>query len=303
MTFTWPQWRIARRRLIKFSGLFALIYISTCVYFWRTQVTKILAPLSVQPSHPERMGMPCETVRIPLPPDGQKTRASLYAFWVPANTPEAPVLLYLHGQDATRGKNLLHTESFHHCGFNVLVLDYRGFAESYPDETPCEATVYEDALAALNYLKRRFAPNEIFIFGHSLGGAVAIELATRKEAEDTAGLIVESTFTSILEMSAEQYYGFLKVLPIDILLTERFDSLKKIASIKSPILIIHGTNDLKVPHKMSQRLRAMAGRSAKLCLIDGAGHEDCGSIDKVKYRKHIHDFVAACRDRAELIRH
>ena len=103
MTFTWPQSRIASR-LIRVSGVFALIYICTGVYFWGTQVTKILAPLQVQPSHPKRMGMPCEDVRIPLPPDGQKTREPLYAFWVPANNPEAPVLLYLHGQDATRGK-------------------------------------------------------------------------------------------------------------------------------------------------------------------------------------------------------
>ena len=100
----------------------------------------------------------------------------LYAFWVPVENPEAPVFLYLHGQDATRGKNLEHTERFHQYGWNVLVVDYRGFGESYGKEQPSEAKVYEDALAALKYLKidRGFASKKIFIYGHSLGGAVAI---------------------------------------------------------------------------------------------------------------------------------
>ncbi len=79
MTFTLPQSRIARR-LINVSSVFALFDISTCVYFWGTQVNKIFAPLAAQPSPPERMGMSCEDVRIPLPIDAQKTREPLYAF-------------------------------------------------------------------------------------------------------------------------------------------------------------------------------------------------------------------------------
>ena len=199
------------------------------------------------------------------------------------------------------GKNLLHTESFHQCGFNVLVVDYRGFAESYPDETLSEATVYEDALAALNYLKcdRDFQSNRIFIYGHSLGGAVAIDLATRKEAEGTAGLIVESTFTSIIDMSAWKYYGLLRLLPVNLLLTERFDSVSKIQLIKCPILFIHGTEDPKVPPEMSRTLSDMAGELATLCLIDGAGHEDCCSIGRNEYREHVNNFVSTCLNRAE----
>ena len=301
MTVTWPQSRIARS-LIRFSGVFALIYISICVYFWGTQVTKILAPLAVQPSHPVRMGMPCEDVRVPLPPDGQKTREPLYAFWVPVENPDAPVFLYLHGQDATRGKNLEHTESFHQCGYHVLVIDYRGYAESYGKESPSESKVYEDALAALNYLKDKFPSNRIFIYGHSLGGAVAIELATRREAEGTAGLIVESTFTSIMDMSALRYNGLLRLLPVDLLLTERFDSLSKIGSINRPVLFIHGKDDSKVPYTMSQTLCDKSGELAALHLVDGADHEDCCLIGKVEYRKQISYFVSSCLSRAEQIK-
>lgn len=298
MTAKWPQSRF-KRRLIRFSGVLALIYIFTCAYFWGTQGTKILAPLAMKPSHPERMGMPCEDVRIPLPPNGQKTREELYAYWVTVQNPDAPIFLYLHGQDATRGKNLEHTESFHECGYHVLVLDYRGYAESYGKETPSESKVYEDALAALNYLKARFPSNEIFIYGHSLGGAVAIELATRTEAESTAGLIVESSFTSISDISALRYNGLLRLLPVDLLLTERFDSLSKIQSVKSPILFIHGKDDSKVPYRMSQALCDKAGDRATLHLVDGADHADCCLIGKVEYRNQVRAFVTNCLNRVE----
>ncbi len=296
MSLTLPQSRRANRRIIRILGVLAFFYISTCVYFRVTQVQKILAPLEEIPTNPERMGMAYDPVSIPILDSNDKEIGQLNAFWVPVENPEAPVFLYLHGQDATRGKNLEHTERFHQWGWNVLVMDYRGFGESYGIEEPSEAKVYEDASAALKYLKddRHFAPNNIFIYGHSLGGAVAIELATKKDSSDTAGLIVESTFTSIQEMSALQYHGLLRLLPVSLLLTEEFDSLSKINSVKLPILFIHGKEDKKVPFEMSERLRAMAGGSHPLCLIDGAGHENCGSIGKVKYRKYLDEFVTAC---------
>ena len=228
MTLSRSQPRFTRRRLVKCMGVFAIIYISIYAYFGATQVEKILAPRPDKPSDPGRMGMIYEDVRVPLSRPSAGISEPLYAFWVPAENPDAPVFLYLHGQDATRGKNLEHTESFHQCGYHVLVVDYRGYAESYGKESPSESKVYEDALAALKYLKGEFPSNPIFIYGHSLGGAVAIELATRNEAEGTAGLIVESTFTSIMDMSALKYNGLLRLLPVDHLLTERFDSLSKI---------------------------------------------------------------------------
>lgn len=295
------QSRRVKRTVIRILGLLALLYVSTCVYFRETQVREILAPLAEIPTNPERMGMSYIPVSIPVLDNKNKKIGQLNAFWVPVENPEAPVFLYLHGQDATRGKHLEHTERFHQWGWNVLVIDYRGFGESFGDEQPSEAKVYEDALAALKYLKidREFPSNKIFIYGHSLGGAVAIELATKPESGGTAGLIVESTFTSIQEMSTRRYHGLLRLLPVSFLLTQKFDSLSKISSVKLPILFIHGKEDKKVPFEMSGKMHKAAGGSHKLCLIDGAGHENCGSIGKVQYRKDLCEFVATCMNEAE----
>jgi alpha-beta hydrolase superfamily lysophospholipase len=245
------------------------------------------------------MEMHHENVRVPLYRGGEEISEPLHAFWVPAASTDAPVILYLHGQDATRGKNLEHTESFHECGFHVLVLDYRGYAESFGIETPSESKVNEDALAALNYVKHECPSSPIIIYGHSLGGAIAIELATRPEADGVAGLIVESTFTSIADMSALRYGGCLQVLPVNLLLTNRFDSLSKIEFIKCPVHFIHGKEDAKVPFRMSQELCEKAGDLATIHLVDGADHEDCCLIGKAEYRKQVKEFVSNCLRRAE----
>ena len=190
MSLARPQSRATNRWLIRIVGLLAFLYISVCVFFWATQVSIILAPLAEISTDPGRMDMEYDRVKIPLR-DGEKVIGQLDAYWVPVEIPEAPVILYLHGQDATIGKNLEHTERFHQFGWNVLVIDYRGFGASYGKEQPSEEKIYEDALAALKYLKSKFASNKIFIYGHSLGGAVAIELANQPDSSDTAGVIVE----------------------------------------------------------------------------------------------------------------
>ncbi len=286
--------KFTRRRLIQGMGAFAFVYGSVALFFKFTQVELILRPRGDMPSDPTRRGMPHVNVELPLHRDGKETGQQLHAFWVPAADSDAPIILYLHGQDATRGKNLEHTESLHECGYHVLVLDYRGYAESFGKESPSESKVYEDALVAFKYLRDEYPSNPIFIYGHSLGGAVAIELATRKEAEIAAGLIVESTFTSISEMSALRFGGLLRLLPIDFLLTERFDSLSKVALIKCPVHFIHGKEDSKVPCRMSQELFKKAKGPATIHLVEGANHADCCQIDKVEYRKRIREFVSNC---------
>jgi alpha-beta hydrolase superfamily lysophospholipase len=272
----------------------SLLYLAVCFYFWVTQVDKILAPRADLPSNPGRMGLEYSDVEIPLSLGGLDTDQTLRAFWIPARTSDRPVLLYLHGQDATRGKNLEHIENFHQCDLNVLTIDYRGFGESYGKQQPSEEKVYQDALTALNFLKREHSGRDIFIYGHSLGGAIAIELATRQEAKDTAGLIVESTFSSVSDMAAWRYFGLLQLLPLETLINQRFDSIGKIHLVDRPILLIHGTKDSKIPHQMSEMLHARSERWSTLCLIENADHADCCLIGKVEYQSQIADFVERC---------
>ena len=118
----------------------------------------------------------------------------LHALWVEGPTPGAPALLYLHGARRNVAGSAFRIRQMRELGFAVLAIDYRGFGRS-TDELPSEDTVNEDARAAWAWLEKKAPGRDRYIFGHSLGGAIAVRLAT--EVNDAKGLIVEGTFTSI----------------------------------------------------------------------------------------------------------
>jgi fermentation-respiration switch protein FrsA (DUF1100 family) len=179
-----------------------------------------------------------------------------------------------------------HTLRLHKLGFNVLLPDYRGFGKSSGGR-PNETKVYEDAEAAWQYLLkvRGVKPQQAFIYGHSLGGAVAIDLAVHHA--EAAGLITESTFTSTAEMGKLSY----PYLPVDWLLNQRFESLKKIAQLKIPVLLIHGTWDKRVPVEMAQQLYAAAPQPKTLLLIEGGEHNNSSAVGWIEYRDAVTGFV------------
>jgi uncharacterized protein len=191
----------------------------------------------------------------------------------PANAPDAPTMLYLHGTRWNLTGNAWRIARLQRMGFNVLAIDYRGFGRS-SGELPSEQYTYEDALAAWDYVRAREPdPAKRYVYGHSLGGAVGIELATR--VDDIAGLIVESTFTSIRDMGDTTW---LRYLPFGVLLTQRFDSAAKIARVKTPLLFVHGKSDRYVPYEMTERLYAAATAPKRLLLIENGNHSNASGM-------------------------
>ena len=274
-----------KSRVIALILLLALMaYIALCIYMWATQRSLIFEPTPLLQSTPDRMGLNYTDMRIPSGSGAE--RGEMYAWWVPAAHGGSPTLLYLHGNDRNIASNLGHVQRLHDLGYNVLLIDYRGFGKSSGGQ-PSEAKVYEDAESAWHYLidQGHISPNQLFIYGHSLGGAIAIDLAVHHP--DAAGLIVESTFTSMLKMG-EIDYGY---LPISLLLNQRFESLAKMSKIKMPVLIIHGTWDDIVPVAMAQELYAAVVGPKFLTLIEGGGHNNSGSIGWVEYRDALSAFI------------
>jgi uncharacterized protein len=212
----------------------------------------------------------------------------IHGWWIPSEKKGAKTLLYLHGNSANVSKEAERASLFHKLGLSIFLIDYRGFGESTGD-FPSEAQVYEDAEAAWQYLiqKQKTRPEEIFIYGHSLGGAIAIELALHHP--EIPGLIVESAFTKAIELAVENWWTH--YIPLDLLFNQRFDSMRKVESLKMPILFIHGTADAMIPHPMSQQLFATATSPKKLLLIPQGDHDHNYKIGGSRYLEAFRAFL------------
>ena len=193
----------------------------------------------------------------------------LSAWWMPAKSDLAPALLYLHGARWNLTGSSSRIARYRELGFSVLAIDYRGFGKS-SGEIPSEETAYEDAKVAWEHLLKLTPNSHHYVYGHSLGGAIAIDVARNNKTVD--GVILEATFTSIRDMAKQFAWGW---LPVDLVLTQRFASIEKITEVSAPTLFVHGKEDRMVPFSMSEELFAASKASKKrLVLVDGAGHSN-----------------------------
>ena len=264
----------------------AIFYTAVCLFLIFRQTHFIFFPSPVIQTTPEFFNLSYQEVWLPVA-SGDQAVERIHGWWMPAAT-NAKVLLYLHGNGINIGANVAHANRFHQLGFSVLLIDYRGYGRS-EGGFPTEARVYADAAAAWNYLvkQRQIQPSQIFIYGHSLGGAIAIALAVQHP--EAAGLIVEGSFTSIGKMVEHQ--GNYWMFPVDLILNQRFDSISKVRSLQMPVLFIHGTADSVVPSAMSQLLYTAAPEPKQLVLIPGAGHNDLAEVGGSQYLQAVQKFV------------
>jgi pimeloyl-ACP methyl ester carboxylesterase len=203
--------------------------------------------------------------------------------WIPGSSEQ--VVLFNHGNRHNLTKFKEHYQLFKELGFNCLSYDYPGYGQSAG--APSEAALYASARAAYSHLTNDIGvdPRCVTIYGCSLGGAVAIELASHTPA---AALITESTFTNSHEI-AKHLYPF---LPVYHLLPKRFNNDSLITTITTRKLIIHGEQDLRVPVSMAKALAKRALDPYKIELIPDAGHIDCLTKGGERLSELIRDFVA-----------
>jgi uncharacterized protein len=274
--------------MLIWSGVFAaLAYSAACIFLFFQQSRFIFFPSPIIETTPEFFNLGYEEVRLPVQtPSGRVEH--IHGWWIEARQPNANVLLYLHGNGINIGANVAHARRLHQLGFSVLLIDYRGYGRS-EGNFPNEQQVYDDASTAWDYLvyQRNISPHQIFIYGHSLGGAVAIDLAVKRP--DAAGLIVESSFTSIQEVAANR--NSFRIFPVNLILTQRFDSISKVPNLKIPVLFIHGTADAIVPAFMSKNLYAAASEPKKLLLVSDAGHNNVAEVGNSVYKEAVLSLV------------
>jgi len=237
-------------------------------------------------------GLPGTVQELDLQPKSFKAGQNIHAWWWPAERANAPAILYLHGVRWNLTGQLFRIEQLRAAGYSVLAIDYRGFGQSHGD-LPSESSVYEDARVAWERFQQlQPDPNKRLIYGHSLGGAVAIDLAAELGRDAASnhtplpvrGLVIESTFTSLADVAAAVANTS---LPVRWLLSQKFDSIDKIADIHMPLLVVHGLADAFVPSRFSEQLFAAARQPKQLLLVPGATHNNSMALGGQNYRKAI----------------
>lgn len=202
----------------------------------------------------------------------------LHGWFIPSEGAKLS-MIFVHGNGGNISHRLEKLHIFNELGVNTFIFDYRGYGQSRGK--PQEEGLYKDAVAAYNYIMERQKQSKIIVYGESLGGAVAIDLASRVDIE---GLVLEGTFTSVKDM-AKVIYPWLP----GFLLRTKFNSVDKIAKINAPKLHFHGQWDDIVPISLGKKLFEAAQSPKKFIAIDGA-HNDAFFVSEEKVRKELKTF-------------
>ncbi len=209
----------------------------------------------------------------------------LSGWFVPARGPARAAVLVLNGNGGNRVLRAPLARGLAERGFDVLLLDYRGFGGN--PGTPSEAGLIRDVRAARRYLATRPAPapGRVVLFGESLGAAVAVASAVE---DPPSALILRSPFTSLVAVG-RRHYPF---LPVGLLLRDRYPSLERVASVRCPLLVVAGDRDRIVPASDSRALYDAAPSPRKRwLLVPGAGHNDPALLDGPEFLDAVAGFL------------
>lgn len=271
--------------LLSFLAIGGVLYACICLYLFFMQGKLLFYP--DLPSRkitatPAKIGLDFEQVTITT-----SDNVRIRGWFLPAQQAKG-VLLFFHGNAGNISHRLDSLAIFHRLGLSTLIIDYRGYGES--EGRISEQGTYLDAEAAWRYLTetKGIEPNEIVIFGRSLGGAVAANLAVRTSP---AGLILESVFSSVPDMAAQLY----PVFPVRLLARYQYDVKKAVQNITCPVLVIHSPDDEIIPFANGVKVYEAAAQP-KTFLKIGGGHNDgflvSGDIYRQGLERSILSFLA-----------
>lgn len=211
----------------------------------------------------------------------------LHAWYIPTEQTAAPLLLFFHGNAGNISHRLESLQIFHQLGLNVLIIDYRGYGNS--TGTPSEAGLYKDAQAAWDWAVNESAtpPEQIILFGRSLGASVAAHLAAHSE-QPPAALMLEASFTSAQDLAAQLFPW----VPVRSLMRAEYNTLAFLQENQAPVWIAHAKDDEIVPLSHANILYEHAA-SPKFFLPLEGGHNDGFIRTQPQYQQHIQDTLTS----------
>jgi hypothetical protein len=199
--------------------------------------------------------------RVLAAPDGVKLIA-----WYARADPGRPTVLYFHGNAGNLANRSERLRKYTARGIGIFMLSYRGYSGS--TGRPSERANVADAKLAYEALIREgVAPDDIILYGESLGSGVAVQLAAEKPV---AGIVLDAPYTSIVDVAAGAYPYF----PVRPFLFDRYETMRYLPDVHAPLLVIHGEEDEVIPVAMGRAVYAAANEPKELVTLPGAGHSD-----------------------------
>ncbi len=247
-----------KRKLFGWALFLLILWVAVMLFFKSLENDLVYPAMKASDGWSEPTDPAMQDVWLTLK-DGTK----IHAWYLPCEG-AGGAIHFSHGN----GGNLSHRDGGLHILRNtfrrsVLIYDYPGYGKS--EGTPTESGVYDAGTAAWQWLQEKHPSNRIVLFGESLGGGVAVELATRHPCE---GLVLFSTFTSLPKAAKAK----MPWLPCETLMSNRFDNAAKISAIRRPVFIAHGDADEVIPFSHSQRLFELANEPRRFRTRAGGTH-------------------------------
>lgn len=180
------------------------------------------------------------------------------------------LVLYFHGNRKNIGWYARYADNFTSNGYDVWMIDYPGFGKS--TGTITERKLYEDALRLYTMARSYYAPNQIIIYGKSMGTGVAAWLASKKSAK---ALILETPYYSMTSLA--QHY--LPIYPVRSLLKYKLPTHTYISLVNAPVFIFHGTADRVIPYSNAHRLSEVLHAKDQFITIEKAGHNNINDFN------------------------
>jgi fermentation-respiration switch protein FrsA (DUF1100 family) len=210
---------------------------------------------------PAEVGLTGVAERVIETPDGQRVVA-----WYGKAQPGKPTLLYFHGNGGSLADRAPRITRFMDEGWGVYMMTYRGYGGS--TGSPSEAANVADARLAYHALVREgVQPGSIIAYGESLGSGIAVRIAAELPL---AGVILDAPYTSVADLAARAY----PLLPVRLLLIDRYETARYIAAVKAPILVLHGERDEVIPVAMGRELARLAPEPTRLVTFPNGHHSD-----------------------------
>lgn len=246
------------------SLIVIILFLVLVILLYVFQTKLIFYPGKLSPNYKFRLRQGDEEVFIKTE-DGERINGLFY------HGSRSEIILYFHGNAGDLSGWQFVAEDFVGAGYNMLIIDYRGYGKS--TGAVSEKGFYKDAAASYTFLieEKRFHPQSIIVYGRSIGTGVAVDLARKNACK---GLVLESPYTSLGKLANEKLPFFFPSLYLKF----SFNNIAKINQVQCPVVFIHGRKDELIPSSHSEKLFQKFSGRKKLILVEGGSHNDINSF-------------------------